>query len=54
MFLKKASTVPSLGNGDTCIVRYTKPMLVHSASRSMQHIGKKLTQLQFQHPNCVF
>ena len=28
-------------------------MLVHSASRFMQRIGKKQTRLQFQHPNCV-
>ena len=28
-------------------------MVVHSASRFMQRIGKKRTLLQFQHPNYV-
>ena len=31
---KKIREVPSLGDGDICIIRYTKLMLVHSASCS--------------------
>ena len=53
MFLKKAGIVPSLGYGDIYIIRYRKLMVVHSASRFMQQIGKKRIRLQFKHTNYV-
>ena len=51
MFSKKC--VNSFGNRDICTITYTKRRLVHSASRFMQRIGMKQTQLQFNHSNCV-
>ena len=45
--------MPSLGNGDICIIRYMKLMVVQSASCFMQRIVKKRTRLQFQHINYV-
>ena len=53
MFSKKVLIVPSLGNGEICIIRYMKLMVVHYASPFMQRIGKKRTRLQFHHTNYV-
>ena len=53
MFSKKCVNIPSLGNGEICIIRYTKLMVVHYASCFMQRIGKKHTRLQYHHTNYV-
>ena len=49
MFSKNVLIVLSLGNGEICIIRYTKLMVAQSASCFMQQIGKKRTRLQFHH-----
>ena len=51
IFSKNPLIVPSLGNGEICIIRYTKLMVVHYALRFIQRIGKKRTRLQFHHTN---
>ena len=40
MFSKNVLIVPSLGNGEICIIRYKILMVVHYASCFMQRIGK--------------
>ena len=53
MFSKKCVNSSKPWLWEICIIRYTKLMVVHYASRFMQRIGKKRTRLQFHHTNYV-